>query len=380
MKNTCHLLLLCISSMLAGCSINVAQSSVIVPSPQIFNTPIPSGNVNQAAITSTPLYPVTYIPITWADLQLTGKLVYISATEGSNDPILGINILNLVSGEIDQIFTGPDISWIYYMSVSPDNRQLIMAYSSPPQNHDPISQELYTLPLDGSQPPQLFVAPPTQYDQYIQAEWSPDGKYIYYVHNNNQNQPIGQYYPIYEIYRMAYPNGQPEKIADQAFWPRLSEDGSRLVYISMDPTTGTNSIFMANADGSNAQRINITGDWIPDIIDAPIFSPDGESIIFSALSPQQSSAPSWFDKLMGVQIAEAHSIPSDWFSVPLAGGDATRLTNLRTISLYASIAPDKRYIASYSGNGLFVMKPDGTDLTMLIPDMGGVPGMVSWIP
>ncbi len=41
---------------------------------------------------------------------------------------------------------------------------------------------------------------------------------------------------------------------------------------------------------------------------------------------------------------------------------------------------NKRYIASYSGNGLFVMNPDGTNLTLLIPDMGGIPGTVTWIP
>jgi len=62
------------------------------------------------------------------------------------------------------------------------------------------------------------------------------------------------------------------------------------------------------------------------------------------------------------------------------GGAATRLTSIRATGLFASISADKRYIASYSGNGLFVMNPDGTNLTMLIPDMGGIPGTVSWIP
>jgi Tol biopolymer transport system component len=234
--------------------------------------------------------------------------------------------------------------------------------------------------LDGSQPPQLLVAPPTEYDQFVQAEWSPDGKYIYFVHYSYQNQPNDQHYPNYEICRMAYPGGQPEKIADQAFWPRLAADGSRIVYISMDPHTGTNQIFVANADGTNAQPVVLSGPWTPDIIDAPIFSPDGQSIIFSALSPQQSSAPTWIEKLLGIQVAEAHMIPSDWWSVPITGGVVTRLTNLRTTALFASFSLDGRLIASYSGGGLFVMNPDGTNLTMLIPDMGGVAGTVSWIP
>jgi Tol biopolymer transport system component len=225
-----------------------------------------------------------------------------------------------------------------------------------------------------------LVAPPTEYDQFVQAEWSPDGKYIYFVHYSYQNQPNDQHYPNYEICRMAYPGGQPEKIADQAFWPRLAADGSRIVYISMDPHTGTNQIFVANADGTNAQPVVLSGPWTPDIIDAPIFSPDGQSIIFSALSPQQSSAPTWIEKLLGIQVAEAHMIPSDWWSVPITGGVVTRLTNLRTTALFASYSPDKRVIASYSGGGLFVMNLDGSNLTMLIPDMGGTAGTVSWIP
>jgi Tol biopolymer transport system component len=314
-------------------------------------------------------------------LNLAGKLIYINAQRGSDDnPILSIDVLDLLTGAITTIFEGPDISWINYVTVSPDEKKLIMSYSAPPQNQSSTSLLLYVLPLDGSTQPQLLVLPPTIYDQYLQAEWSPDGEYIYYVHTNYQNQPAQQHYPNYEIFRMAYPDGVPEKVADEAFWPRLSPDATRLAYISMDPVSGTNKLFLANADGSNVQEVVRTGPWTPDIIDAPIFSPDGQSILFSAVSPTQSYQPNWFEKLLGVQVVEAHTIPSDWWSVPLTGGVVTQLTHLQAAGLFASISPDKRYIASYSANGLFVMNPDGTGLTMLIPDMGGIIGTVDWVP
>jgi hypothetical protein len=102
--------------------------------------------------------------------------------------------------------------------------------------------------------------------------------------------------------------------------------------------------------------------------------------LFSAISPQQSSAPTWLERVLGVQIAEAHTVPSDWFSVPLAGGNVTRLTTIQDTSLFASISPDKRLIASYSGGGIFVMNPDGTNLNLILPDSGGVPGTVNWMP
>jgi Tol biopolymer transport system component len=370
-------------AILTACSINISEATPATPiTVDTLPTPSPGpGDATQQTRIGNPLLPTTTIPVTWADLNLTGKLIYINAYQASDgNPILSIRALDLVTGVITTIFEGPEISWVYYVSVSPDAKQLVMSYSTPPQDQGSTSQLLYVMPLDGATQPQLLVLPPSIYDQYIQAEWSPDGKYIYYVHFNYQDQPVQQHYPDYEIFRMAYPNGSPEKIADQAFWPRLSPDSSRFAYISMDPASGANKLFAANADGSNAQEVVRSGPWTPDIIDAPIFSPDGQSILFSTVSPTQSYVPNWFEKLLGVQVAQAHTIPSDWWSVPLTGGVVTQLTHLQAAGLFASISPDKRFIASYSGNGLFVMNPDGTGLTMLIPDMGGIIGTVDWIP
>jgi len=176
---------------------------------------------------------------------------------------------------------------------------------------------------------------------------------------------------------MSYPDGQPEKIADHAFWPRISSDSTRLVYVSLDPVTGSNELVIANADGSNPQVIS--GSSMPDLIDAPIFSPDGRSILFSAPPPPQAYQPDWLEKLMGIQVVKAHNVPSDWWSVPVTGGVPARLTQIQTINLFASIAPDKKHIASLGEEGIFVMDLDGSNLTRLIIDPG-VSGTVSWIP
>ena len=53
---------------------------------------------------------------------------------------------------------------------------------------------------------------------------------------------------------------------------------------------------------------------------------------------------------------------------PIIGGDVTRLTNLQTLGLFASISPDNQHIASFSQDIIFVMNPDGSGLTMLIPN------------
>ena len=186
------------------------------------------------------------------------------------------------------------------------------------------------MPLDGSTPPQLLFTPPTKDNQYVQAEWSPDGKYVYYTYFDPQipDDP-NQVYPLFKIFRMEFPDGQPEVVSEKAYWPRLSSDSSRLAYVLADPLSVANKLFVADADGSNAREVVISGSWNPNIKDAPIFSPDGQSIIFSAATPPLSDQPNWFDKLMGIHIAKADgNIPSDWWSVPIAGGQLTRLTKI----------------------------------------------------
>ena len=66
--------------------------------------------------------------------------------------------------------------------------------------------------------------------------------------------------------------------------------------------------------------------------------------------------------------------------MPVGGGVPTQLTHIQAPGLYASISPDNQHIASFSGNGVFVMKPDGTGLTMIVNDVGGIAGTVNWIP
>jgi Tol biopolymer transport system component len=378
--------------LLSGCSINVPQPSAAAPklqneaAPTVLAAP-PSSNAGSTSgkRVGNPALPSTTIPVAWSNLNLTGKLVYTSSIQSANSLVFSIQALDLQNGNIATIFQAPNNSWIDFVSVSPDGTQLIMAYLPPRDNSSstkPGQQALYTLPLDGSQPPQLLFQPPSDGDQYYQPVWSPDGKYIYFAHVDYNAPPKvqGQHYAYYEIYRMAYPGGQPQKIADQAYWPRLSDDGARLAFVTLSPLDGSNQLYVANADGSGAYQVALSGLYVPPIIDAPFFTPDDQFVLYSAVTPTQSYQTNWLERLLGIIVASAHTVPSDWWSVPIGGGTPTQLTHIAAVGLYASLSPDKKYIASYSGSGLFVMKPDGTGLTVLINDMGGLAGTVDWIP
>lgn len=373
MKKTYTLILCWLVLGLFGCSIDISQPTI--PSTKLTPTTSP----DQLAIPSAQ---TTKVPVTWDNLNLTGKLVYISSELLDDFPSSKVQVLDLATGETTTIFRAPKGAWIFYMSASPNADQIAMSYI-PPEQQDPSSNRnraLYTIPLNETQPPQLLFMPPTPDDHYVHVEWSPDGKYIYYVHYNYNNRPVGQLDPVYTLFRIAYPDGQPEKIADNAFWPRLSSDSSKLVYVSIDTLSGKNELVFANADGTDPQSITFSGSLIPEFIDAPIFSPDGQNILFSAPPPvQQAYQPNWFEKLMGIQIVKAHNVPSDWWSVPITGGIPVRLTQLDTINLFATISADEKKIASLSGEGIFIMNTDGSNVTRLLSDTG-VLGTLNWLP
>lgn len=376
------ILLLLTTLLLSACSINIAQPATPTPTAIPPTSQAPASNPSTGEQIGNPSLPSETIPVTWSALGLTGKLVYQKSIQSGNTLSMSIQALDLKTGVITTIFQAPDTAWIDFMNVSPNGGLLIMAYLPPHSNGSPSQQGLYTVLLDGSSPPQQLFPPATSGAQYYQPVWSPDGKYIYYAQADFSapTRVAGQHYAYYEIYRMQYPGGQPQKVADQAYWPRLSRDGARFAFVTLSPVDGTNKLFVANADGSGAYQVNLAGQFVPPVIDAPVFTVDDKSVLYSAITPTQSNEPNWFDRLFGITEAYAHTVPSDWWSVPIGGGTPTQLTHIAAVGLFGSLSPDGKYIASYSGSGIFVMNPDGTGLTMIVKDNGTLSGTLSWIP
>jgi len=244
--------------VLSGCSIDISQ--------QVTN--VGPSQTNQA---ESPNQSSKYIPVVWKNLNIKGKLIYITSGFGSQQgalvTLIAIQVLDLSNGNVKTIFEAPPGAWIDFLTVAPDGKQLVMEYV--PGGNDPSVATkqtlLYILPLDGSQSPKLLLHPPTSGDLYYQPTWSPDGKYIYYSHINIQASYTvpGQKFPDYELSRIAYPQGQPEKMLDQAFWPRLSTDGAHLSYVSVDPLDGSNRLFTANTDGTDIHQVILSDSiWI----------------------------------------------------------------------------------------------------------------------
>ena len=323
-----------------------------------------------ATPSSLPLSPTSDLP--WAGRGLSGRLLMLTNPSGPTK----LTELDLSTGEQSTLYEFPTGSMVASAEVSPDGKEILLAYVPP----DPSGEQLvgywalYLMPSDGSAEPRAFLDRSEQEESLFYPTWSPNGDYIYYsrlVTIEGASQIT--------VERVAYPDGAPEMLVGDAFWARVSPDGSQIVYVTWDLASGAdlNELYTADADGKNAMPAIPAGDY--PLVDAPMFSPDGSVILFSAPEPVASTSLSWLDRLLGVRVARAHNVPSDWYVVSASGGVPQRITNLLTTALYGEYAPDGGQIASIFVAGLFIMNPDGSEMQFIALDF--IPyGTLDWVP
>jgi len=346
---------------LTGCSIDLSGPTHKPAEPiDIFDTPTPPSSTTPSAT-----------PLPWASAKLSGHLIYIEIPRKIMD-------LDLSSGQQTALFTASNNAFVSSAQVSPDGKWIVMAYAPPADlSEQSANTDLYVMPADGSTEPQVLLKRASVKEDFFNPVWSADGKYVYYSHLMPDVNGTSKYTNFtYDLERVAFPSGQPQKLIDSAFWPRLSPDGTKLAYVSFVPKTNSNDLYLANADGSQAKLVMPAGAF--SAVDAPAFSPDGKTIIFSVVGGLQIPSLSWLDRLMGVQIAEAHNVPSDWWRVSVDGGKPEQLTQINGTGMYADFAPDGQHVAFTSITGLYVMQPDGGNLIQLSQE--GLGGSVSWTP
>ena len=86
--------LLVFALFVTGCSIEIDQATAL---------PSRSPTESISATSPTAVFPTAQIPVAWADLHLTGKLIYLSSTK-ENDIVTGtVQMLDLLTGDIATI-------------------------------------------------------------------------------------------------------------------------------------------------------------------------------------------------------------------------------------------------------------------------------------
>jgi Tol biopolymer transport system component len=310
-------------------------------------------------------------PLPWADRHLSGRLILISYSADGNTLVS----LDLTTGKMETLFQAPKNSTLLSASVSPDEKQVLLDYAPPPAGNGVNLgyTDLYLMPLEGERTPRPLLTRRRPVESFYFSAWAPDGKSILYSHFFQEDSQPPTY--RYQIERLPL-GGVPQTLAADALWPRLSPDSSRLAYLSYNADTGGNELYLADPDGKNSRTLLPPGAFVAE--DAHVFTPDSQAILFSAVNPASAPAFSWFDRLAGVQVASAHSVPSDWYRVDLSGGQPLRLTHIGDTGMYGRFSPDGQDVAFISYTGLYLMKPDGRQL-LQIGSMQYV-GSLDWIP
>ncbi|MDQ3697144.1 MAG: S9 family peptidase, partial [Gemmatimonadota bacterium] len=187
-------------------------------------------------------------------------------------------------------------------------------------------------------------------------EWSPDGKWLAF-------RMLVLAKDDWKIAMPAAPKGAKWTEAPrivQRFNYRLDRQG----YVD----DGHRHLFVVSADGGTARRLT-SGDWDHG---APRWTPDGKSIVFSALR---------------VEDAELQFGESEIYAVDIAAGDIRQLTIRKGPDENPVVSPDGRLIA-YTGHDetddtwrdatLYVMRADGSNSRTITASLDRTPQRLMW--
>ena len=361
-------------------------------------TPVPAAPALVPSLPATELPPAPDPPIyafeapfPWANLAVSGRLLFLTYdTEVVPNllPVPFIAQLDLASGVVTAVWRPPQDAWLSGMELAPDGTRLAIAYTPPPPPGPRFSgyPGLYLLPghcllhpCPDTDPELLLEG--TETDSYFGPVWSPDGRNLYFTHVAS---PLDGGVPSYSIERVSADGGAAELVLSHAMWPRPSSDGASLAYVAFDLLEYKNDLYYAAPDGSESRPAMPPGIFLS--VDAPLFSSDGEFIYFSAAGsgPETSGAEpgaekrTWLEMLMGVQVAHANGMPSEWWRLRLSGGDPERLTAIGASGLSGAFSPDGRYLGFVSYGGLGLLELEGSRLTWIFP--ATTFGNLIWLP
>jgi TolB protein len=173
------------------------------------------------------------------------------------------------NGATHPVLASPSTKADYIPRWSPDGKRIVFTRADPGGEAVPIQTHGAVWIVNANGTGLRPISPP---ENYQFAAWAPDGRHIAHL------GPAPDMAPVLYVTNVDRPF-KPRRITKlDAFQPRYSADGSRLVFTSMRDSASW-QVYVMRSDGRGQRRLTFTGSHQDKF---PSFSPDGKWIAFES--------------------------------------------------------------------------------------------------
>jgi Tol biopolymer transport system component len=266
-------------------------------------------------------------------------------------------------------------------SFSPDGQRVVYAQFWRRPNERSSGADLMVANADGSNARSFADrdAPNTVLET---PQWAASGR-VYYtmrrVTNGRETQTIVR----------QLDGEQPEILVDNAYDPAVSPDESTLVYVR---STRAGQTMLKKTIGDASDGCELVSDQVFQYLSLPRVSPDGKRLAFGGSGeptsqpagcsgdpqskPSAAGPPPVIDLLALLQpdVAYAHGLPADIYSLNLDGTSMSRLADIKDDDPTVAWSPDGSRLAIFGVNALYTVDAKSGPTDKLV-NQGGYGGL-----